>query len=152
MRLLLDTPTLVWWWTDDPRLPARARAAIADPGHTVFVSAVSGWEITTRHRSGDWPDVDRLIAEYNALLRRSRFQALAISMEHAHRAGALPGMHRDPFDRMLIAQCGLEALPIVTANPVFAAYGVEVIWDGAARRPRPVILERGVSEAACVMG
>jgi PIN domain nuclease of toxin-antitoxin system len=152
MRLLLDTQTLVWWWTDDPRLPAQARAAIANPGNIVFVSAVSGWEITTRHRIGKWPEVDRLIAEYSALLRRSRFQALAISMEHAHRAGALPGMHRDPFDRMLIAQCGLEALPIVTSDAVFAAYGVEVIWDGAVRRSRPPIPDRCLSSAASAMG
>lgn len=132
MRLLLDTHALVWWWTDDPRLPARARAAIADPNSTVYVSAVSAWEITTKHRVGKWPEVERLIAEYASLLRRSRFHALAISMEHAHRAGGLPGPHRDPFDRMLIAQGGLEALPIVTADPVFAAYGAEVIWEGGA--------------------
>ena len=141
MRLLLDTQALVWWWTNDPRLPVRARTVIADPASTVFVSAVSAWEITTKHRVGQWPEVDWLIAEYNALLRRSRFQALAISTEHAHRAGALPGMHRDPFDRMLIAQCGLESLPIVTPDAVFSAYGTEVIWDGgvhtkAARRFR----------------
>ncbi len=128
MRLLLDTHALVWWWTDDPRLPAPARAMIADPNSTVYVSAVSAWEITTKHRVGKWPEVERLIAEYASLLRRSRFHALAISMEHAHRAGGLPGPHRDPFDRMLIAQAGLETLPIVTAHPVFAAYGVEVVW------------------------
>lgn len=132
MRLLLDTHALVWWWTNDPRLPARARAAIAAPGSTVFVSAVSAWEITTKHRVGKWPEVERLIAEFTSLLRRSRFQALPITMEHAHRAGALPGPHRDPFDRMLIAQGALEALPIVTADAVFAAYGAEVIWDGGA--------------------
>ena len=120
MKLLLDTHALVWWWTGDPRLPARAIAAIADPNNTVYVSAVSAWEITTKHRVGKWPEVERLIAEYASLLRRSRFHGLAIGMEHAHRAGGLPGPHRDPFDRMLIAQAGLEALPIVTADPVAA--------------------------------
>jgi PIN domain nuclease of toxin-antitoxin system len=132
MRLLLDTHALVWWWTNDPRLPVPARAVIADPDSIVYVSAVSAWEITTKHRVGKWPEVGRLIAEYASLLRRSRFQALPISMEHAHRAGGLPGPHRDPFDRMLIAQGGLEALPIVTADAVFAAYGAEVIWQGVA--------------------
>ena len=136
MRLLLDTHALVWWWTNDPRLPAPACAMIADPNSTVYVSAVSAWEITTKHRVGKWPAVERLIAEYATLLRRSRFHALAISMEHAHRAGGLPGPHRDPFDRMLIAQGGLETLPIVTADPVFAAYGAEVIWDGGAAAMR----------------
>jgi PIN domain nuclease of toxin-antitoxin system len=132
MKLLLDTHALVWWWTDDARLPASARAAIADPGNMVHVSAVSAWEIATKHRVGKWPEVDRLIAEYAMLLRRSRFSALSISTEHAHRAGGLPGPHRDPFDRMLIAQAGLEAMPIVTADAVFGAYGAATIWDGAA--------------------
>jgi PIN domain nuclease of toxin-antitoxin system len=129
MRLLLDTHALVWWWTDDPRLPAPARAAIAAPASTVYVSAASAWEITTKHRIGKWPEVARLIAEYASLLRRSRFHALPISMEHAHHAGGLPGPHRDPFDRVLIAQSRLEALPIVSADAVFATYGAEVIWD-----------------------
>ncbi|MEA2744732.1 MAG: hypothetical protein QOF90_3688 [Acetobacteraceae bacterium] len=132
MRLLLDTHALVWWWTNDPRLPAPARAAIADPGSIVYVSAVSAWEITTKHRVGKWPEVERLIAEYASLLRRSRFHPLPINMEHAHRAGTLPGPHRDPFDRMLIAQAELESLPIVTADPVFAAYGADVIWQAVA--------------------
>ena len=129
MRLLLDTHALVWWWTDDPRLPAAARVAIANPVGVVFVSAASAWEIATKHRLGKWPEVARLIAEYASLLRRSRFQALPIGMEHALRAGGLPGPHRDPFDRMLIAQAGLESLPVITADPVFAAYGVPVIWN-----------------------
>ena len=129
MRLRLDTHALVWWWTDDPRLPARARAVIADPNSTVYVSAVSAWEITTKHRVGKWPEVERLIAEYSVLLRRSRFHALPISMEHAHRAGGLPGTHRDPFDRMLIAQASLESIPIVTADPAFTVYGSDVMWN-----------------------
>ncbi len=129
MRLLLDTHALVWWWTDDPRLPAAARTVIADPAAIIHVSAASAWEITTKHRLGKWPKVEQMIAEFNALLRRSRFHALPISLEHAHRAGSLPGPHRDPFDRMLIAQSGLEALPVVTNDPVFAAYGAEVIWQ-----------------------
>lgn len=129
MKLLLDTHALVWWWTDDARLPAAARAAIADPGNIVHVSAVSAWEITTKHRVGKWPEVERLIAAYASLLRRSRFQTLPIGMEHAHRAGGLPGPHRDPFDRMLIAQAALESLPMVTADAVFAAYRVPVLWE-----------------------
>ena len=128
MRLLLDTHALVWWWTDDPRLPARARTMIADPGTIVYVSAVSAWEITTKHRVGKWPEVERLIAEYTSLLRRSRFHPLAISMEHAHRAGGLPGPHRDPFDRMLIAQAMLEGMALVSNERGFEAYGVRRLW------------------------
>jgi PIN domain nuclease of toxin-antitoxin system len=131
MKLLLDTHALVWWWTDDPRLPAAARAAIAAPDNIVHVSSVSAWEIATKHRVGKWPEVEQLIAEFSSLLRRSRFYPLPIVMEHARRAGSLPGPHRDPFDRMLIAQAGLESLPVVTADPVFGTYRVPIIWDGA---------------------
>jgi PIN domain nuclease of toxin-antitoxin system len=131
VKLLLDTHALVWWWTDEPRLPAPARAAIADPANIVFVSAVSAWEITTKHRVGKWPEVQRLIAEYATLLRRSRFHALAITTEHALRAGSLPGPHRDPFDRILIAQSSFESLPIISADVVFASYGIDVFWNGS---------------------
>ena len=94
----------------------------------MYVSSVSAWEIATKHRVGTWPGVDRLIAEYGSLIRRSRFHPLSIGMEHALRAGGLPGPHRDPFDSMLIAQAGLDGLPIITADPVFADYGADVIW------------------------
>jgi PIN domain nuclease of toxin-antitoxin system len=128
MRLLLDTHALVWWWTDDARLPAAARAAIAAPGNVVYVSTVSAWEIATKHRIGKWPEVERMVAEFESLLRRSRFQPLPVGMDHALRSGGLPGPHRDPFDRMLIAQAGLEGLPVVTGDSVFADYGADVIW------------------------
>ena len=136
IKLLLDTHALVWWWTDDARLPLHARTAIADPNNTIHVSAASAWEIPTKHRIGQWPEVARLIAAYHMLLRRSRFQALPISMEHAHHAGGLPGPHRDPFDRMLIAQATLDSLPIITADAVFATYGAAVIWDNETSRSR----------------
>jgi PIN domain nuclease of toxin-antitoxin system len=138
MRLLLDTHALVWWWTDDRRLPSVARAAVADPATLVYVSAASAWEITTKNRVGKWPDVERIVTEYVDLLRRSRFASLPISAEHAHLAGSLAGAHRDPFDRMLIAQARLEDLLIVTADPVFAAYGAAVLWD-TGQQPRPVV-------------
>jgi PIN domain nuclease of toxin-antitoxin system len=128
MRLLLDTHALAWWWIDDKRLPQAARAAIANPENTVLTSAASAWELATKHRLGKWPDVGPLVDDLDASLRRSRFGVLAISLAHAHLAGTLEGPHRDPFDRMLIAQCRVEALPIVSGDPVFAQYGVQVIW------------------------
>lgn len=130
MRLLLDTHALVWWWTDDRRLPTAARAATADPDNTVFVSAASAWEIATKHRLGKWPEVARIIDEYDAHLRRSRFANLSITSEHARRAGSLPGPHRDPFDRLLLAQAQREDLICVSGDAVFRAYGANVLWDG----------------------
>jgi PIN domain nuclease of toxin-antitoxin system len=128
MRLLLDTHALAWWWIEDKRLPSAARAAIADPDNTVLVSAATAWELATRQRLGKWPDVAAIVDDLDALLRRSRFGALVITLAHARRAGTLDGPRRDPFDRMLIAQCRQEDLPIVFGDPVFAQYGVRVIW------------------------
>jgi PIN domain nuclease of toxin-antitoxin system len=128
MRLLLDTHALAWWWVEDKRLPPAARAAIADPDNTVLVSAATAWELATKHRLGKWPDVAAIVGDLDALLRRSRFGVLPISLPHAHLAGTLAGPHRDPFDRMLIAQCRHEDLPIVSGDAVFAQYDVRVIW------------------------
>ena len=127
-KLLLDTHALVWWWTDDCRLPQAARQAIADPATMVLVSAASAWEIATKQRLGKWPEVDRLVTEFEALIRRSRFAALSITHAHAQAAGALAGPHRDPFDRMLLAQSKIEDAAIVSADAVFAGYGVPVVW------------------------
>ena len=128
MKLLLDTHAVVWWWVDDRRLPSGARAAIAAAGNTIHVSAVSAWEMATKNRIGKWPEVERIIAEFPALLRRSRFVPLAISIDHARQAGSLAGAHRDPFDRMLIAQSREEKATLISGDTVFAAYGVETIW------------------------
>lgn len=132
MRLLLDTHALVWWWTDDHRLPAAAREAIASETNHVAVSAASAWEIATKHRLGKWPEAGQIVAGFDALLRRSRFLDLPISIEHGRVAGGLQGEHRDPFDRMLIAQSRLEALTLITRDPVFSQFSVPTIWEQAA--------------------
>lgn len=129
IEVLLDTHALAWWWLDDPRLPDPARAAIAAEENRVLVSAVSAWEIATKHRIGKWPDVGPIVAGFEGLLRRSRFSSLPINVDHARLAGSLAGEHRDPFDRMLIAQSQIEAAPLITGDQVFARYGVTRIWD-----------------------
>ncbi|MSP00139.1 MAG: type II toxin-antitoxin system VapC family toxin [Acetobacteraceae bacterium] len=128
MNLLLDTHTVVWWWTDDPRIPAAARQAIAEAGNIVYVSAVSAWEIATKNRLGKWPGVERIVEEFPALLRKSRFVPLPVSVEHARQAGMLTAAHRDPFDRMLIAQSREEKAMLVSADTAFRALGVDLIW------------------------
>ena len=129
MRLLLDTHALGWWWIEDKRVPPAARAAIADPDNTVLVSAATAWELATKHRLGKWPDVAAIVGDLDALLRRSRFGVLPIGLPHALLAGTLAGPHRDPFDRMLIAQSKGESAALVSRDPVFRDFGVEVIWD-----------------------
>jgi PIN domain nuclease of toxin-antitoxin system len=137
IRLLLDTHALIWWWTDDPRLPAAARTAIAAPENTAFVSAATGWEIATKFRIGKWPEVEVLVRDFEALLRRSRFTSLPMTTGHSLLAGSLEGHHRDPFDRMLAAQAKQESLTVISGDTAFAVYGVGVIWDGAGTLARP---------------
>jgi PIN domain nuclease of toxin-antitoxin system len=128
VRVLLDTHALLWWLVNDRRLPETARAVIRDPDSVVLVSAASGWEIATKHRLGKLPEADEIAGNLPDLVRMGRMQEMPITLAHAMAAGALPGPHRDPFDRMLIAHSRLEGMPVVTNDPVFRKYDVEVIW------------------------
>ena len=128
MRVLLDTHTFLWWLDGDRRLSRRARNLIADDDHTVLVSAASAWEIATKVRLGKLPGAIEVAAELPAILRQQNFEPLPITVVHALRAGNLPGPHRDPFDRMLIAQAQDEDLALVSNERVFDAYGVRRVW------------------------
>ena len=128
MKLLLDTHALLWWLDGDRRLSRRSRAAIADAENTVLVSAASAWEITTKERLGKLPGAAAVAADVAGAVASQAFEPLDISISHAQKAGRLPGPHRDPFDRMLIAQALLEGLPIVSDDEAFDAYGVERLW------------------------
>jgi PIN domain nuclease of toxin-antitoxin system len=120
---LLDTHALLWWLADDGRLPPGARRAIKDPAAIAYVSAGSVWEIAIKRSLGklELPD-----SWYAATFRD--FAELPITSDHARRAGELPPHHRDPFDRILVAQALAEGLMLVTADPAFARYGVQVTW------------------------
>ena len=128
MKALLDTHALVWWWTDNRRLPRAARAMIAEPDNEVLVSAATAWEIATKNRLGKWPEVERLVTDFESLLLQSRFVGLPVSIAHARLAGTLTGQHSDPFDRMLIAQARLESAVLVTGDAIFRRYRVPVVW------------------------
>lgn len=128
MDILLDTHTLLWWLADDPALSKRARSAIANTANTVLVSAASAWEFATKARLGKLPTALDLAADFVAYLERESFRTLAISPDHAIRAGLLPGPHRDPFDRMLIAQAQAENLTLISNEAVFNSYGVRRVW------------------------
>jgi PIN domain nuclease of toxin-antitoxin system len=122
MRLLLDSHVALWWLNDDPQLGSRARAAIVDADQ-VFVSAVTPWELGIKRALGklSFPQ------GFSALIIEQGFESLPIRSEHAERAPELPPHHRDPFDRMLLAQAELEQLRIVTADGQFEAYGLELV-------------------------
>jgi PIN domain nuclease of toxin-antitoxin system len=126
--LLLDTHALLWWILDDPKLPAKARRLIADPDNAVFVSSASAWEITTKHRKGKLPRVGDVADRLEDYVWRAGFSLLPVTFAQAAASGRLPGLHNDPFDRLLIAQSLAERLPVVTLDAVFADYGVEAVW------------------------
>jgi PIN domain nuclease of toxin-antitoxin system len=128
MRCLLDTHALLWWLFDDPKLSARAREAISEPQNEILVSAASAWEISTKHRLGKLPEAGDVAQRLPIYVRQARFTELPISIEQAQVAGDLPGPHRDPFDRMLIAQAKLLTVPVVSVDPVFRDYGSTVLW------------------------
>jgi PIN domain nuclease of toxin-antitoxin system len=128
MRLLLDTHTLLWWLTENSSLPASARKLIANKNNDVLVSAASAWEIATKVRLGKLPIAVDLAHDFIAYLEQERFETLAVSADHGIRAGLLPGPHKDPFDRMLIAQALAENLAIVSNDVVFDGYGVKRVW------------------------
>jgi PIN domain nuclease of toxin-antitoxin system len=128
VKLLLDTHALLWWLAGDAQnLSLRARAAIEHTDNSVYVSAASAWEIATKQRLGKL-DARVLSGEMAQIVARQTFIALDISMNHAERAGALPGAHKDPFDRMLIAQAQAENFTLVSNESVFDDYGVARLW------------------------
>lgn len=123
-RLLVDTHAVLWWLTEDPALPARVRATIADPLSDAFISIASLWEIAIKCATG------KLTAEEDlpTIIAEEGFAWLPVTAVHTWEVRALPLHHRDPFDRLLIAQALTERLPVVTADVRFAAYGVDVRW------------------------
>jgi len=128
VALLLDTHAYLWWLSEDPKLSARAAAAISIGEETVFVSAASVWEIATKHRLGKLPLPDALRGDMEEALTIDGFLGLPVNLAHAQRAGALPGPHADPFDRMLLAQAMVEDLTLISNEQPFDLYGVRRLW------------------------
>jgi PIN domain nuclease of toxin-antitoxin system len=128
VELLLDTHALIWWLLDEPELSTRAYAAISDKSNAVFVSAASAWEITTKYRLGKLPGAAGFVADIGAALASHGFAAMAVDFQHGQLAGALPGPHKDPFDRMLIVQAMIGNMTLVSNERVFDAFGVKRLW------------------------
>ncbi len=128
MRLLLDTHVLIWWWTDRSRLPVGIIALIENEEDSVFISAASAWEITTKNRTGKLPEMQPYIPRYHELVTSAGFTSLAIDAAHGLRAGQYDAPHRDPFDRMLAAQAEVENLTLITRDPAFVAFPCRTLW------------------------
>jgi len=121
LRLLLDTNAFLWWVVDSPRLSKSAREAISS--EDVLVSSATGFEIAMKRESGKLRFDDDIVLQ----VTKNGFRALDVTIEHAVAAGELPLHHRDPFDRILIAQAQLEQLIVVTSDPMFHRYDVPVL-------------------------
>jgi PIN domain nuclease of toxin-antitoxin system len=128
LRALLDTHALLWWILEDPALSRGAREVIANANNTVLVSAATAWEMAIKFQSGKLPRAGDLIARFVSGVELEGFQLLSVTAEHGIRAGLLPGPHKDPFDRLLIAQSQAENAPIVSNEAVFDSYGVQRLW------------------------
>ena len=129
MKALLDTHVFLWWIMDDARLSLYIRDFIADEGNDLFLSSASCWEIAIKTKIGrlklpDNPEKfipDQMIA--------NNISGLPIQLVHALHVYNLPDHHRDPFDRILVAQSRIEKIPIITNDHLFADYDVKVLWD-----------------------
>jgi PIN domain nuclease of toxin-antitoxin system len=123
VKLLVDTQAVIWWLAADERLSAPAKAAISKAGADAAVSAASIWEASIKRASGRLAGPDLVSA-----ITAAGLPFLRIDEHHAKLAGELPLVHRDPFDRMLVAQAMLEQLVIVTSDAEIPRYGVPVVW------------------------
>ncbi|MBZ5643544.1 MAG: type II toxin-antitoxin system VapC family toxin [Acidobacteriia bacterium] len=128
MRALFDTHALIWWFSDDPSLRQSIRETIADTDNLLLVSAASAWELAIKYQLGKLRKVADLVSNFSGRVGGEGFELLPISAEHGIRAGLLSGHHKDPFDRMLIAQCQAENIPIISNDLIFERYGVRRLW------------------------
>jgi PIN domain nuclease of toxin-antitoxin system len=126
VKFLLDTHLLLWWLSNSPFLPAQARQLIGDPNNTIFVSAVSLWEVWLKSSLGKL----RVPAGFARKLAAEPFEDLPLRVEHTPAVAMLEWHHRDPFDRMLIAQATCENLLFLTADRALGAYGRLVLVAG----------------------
>lgn len=128
MRLLLDTHALIWWLAGDEKLSLRARDAIADEANAVAVSAASAMEVAAKHRIGKLPDAALLAQDFEAIVADQGFSELSISVRHARLAGEMGIAHKDPFDRLLIAQALAEDMVLVSNEARFDDSAVKRLW------------------------
>jgi len=127
MKLLVDTHVLLWWFSRIGQLSPNSRVALETPDNQVYVSAAVAWELAIKANLGKL-EAHKLMPDLPQLLFEEGFRRLPISVDHAIRAGSLPQHHKDPFDRMLVAQAQFLGCPIVSADAILDRYGVVRIW------------------------
>lgn len=128
MRLLLDTHALLWFVLEDPRLSIDSQSVITNPNNQILVSIASLWEIAIKISIGKYQLSDPFESFWLEQLKLNRFTLLNVAIQHTARIITLPFHHRDPFDRLIIAQALVERIPIVSVDDVFDLYGVSRVW------------------------
>ena len=130
MKILIDTHCWLWWLVSPDQLNTDAKQHIADPRNTIFLSAVSAWEIVIKVGIGKLSLPEPPARYIPSRLTAQGMSALAIEQAHVLQVASLPLVHRDPFDRLLVAQSQVERLPLLTADRQLTAYDVEILWAG----------------------
>ncbi len=128
MKFLLDTHVLLWWIMDSPQISGNVRKLLSEGSSDLFWSSASSWEIAIKYANGKLPLPDELEVFIMSELSSNRISSLSITDEHSFMAGKLPIHHRDPFDRMLIAQSNFENMPLITSDQTMSQYEVKTIW------------------------
>lgn len=128
MNLLLDTHAFLWWVTDDPQLSVTVQAIIAEPSNTIHFSVISAWEIIIKNQTGKLTLPENATTYISSRLAVNNFSTLTVQMSHVLKVASLPNYHRDPFDRLLIAQSQIQQIPIATVDALIRQYPVATIW------------------------
>ena len=128
MTYLLDTHAVIWWSTAPEKLGKAAHSIIEDNNNTILVSAASAMEVSTKFRLGKLPDAEILAKRFAVEIAFDNFVELSITIAHAELAGSMTIDHKDPFDRILIAQSKIGNIPLISNEQIFDGYGVERIW------------------------
>jgi PIN domain nuclease of toxin-antitoxin system len=128
MKILLDTHAFLWWVADDPKLSTNAKAIIANPDNEIYLSVVSAWEIIIKVGTGKLTLMEPPETYIPSRIASNQFEILSVQMPHILRINSLPNFHKDPFDRLLIAQGIEEDLLIVTIDNLIVQYPVKTIW------------------------
>lgn len=128
MRALLDTHTFLWWVTNNPQLSQPVRDIISYSDNTLYLSVASSWEIIIKSKTGKLPLPEPSTQFIQSCLIANRFESMAIDLAHVLQVDTFPDYHKDPFDRILIAQAQVENLPILTLDHLITQYSVQTIW------------------------
>ena len=128
MKLLLDTHAFIWWFNEPEKLSTKALAILTDRGHEVFLSVVSVWEMQIKMQAGKLKLAIPLRQLVREQVQTNGLRLLPVVLKHVLTLDSLPAHHKDPFDRLLVAQANVEGVFLVSSDPVFSSYPVKLLW------------------------